>query len=123
MRTGANFTQTKGGLYGEGEEAVWANTEIPLGVITGNNTKKSTVYFMFKNSDSAKWYFNFEAGTLSNLNYNFTRMTKGSITRIFSQEWDMGLTLSLETFKGHAPMLGIGVVHGIIFGYNDLLIP
>ena len=123
FRTGINFAQTKEGLYGEGEEAVWANTLIPLGVITGNNTKKSTVYFMFKNSDSAKWYFNFEAGTLSNLNYNFTRMTKGSITRIFSQEWDMGLTLSLETFKGHAPMLGIGVVHGIIFGYNDLLIP
>ena len=77
---------------------------------------------MFKNSDSAKWHFNFEAGTLSNLDYNFTRITKGSITRIFSQEWDMGLTLSLETFKGYAPMLGIGVVHGMIRDFDELYI-
>ena len=127
FRTGLNITRTKDGLYGEGEEMVWSNAMIPLGVITGNNTKMSSVYFTFKNSDSAKWYFNCEAGLFSNDNYNlnddFSRFTKGSITRIFSQDWDMGLTLSVEAFKGHDPMLGIGVVHGIVRGYEELLIP
>ena len=102
-------------------------TDIGLGVITGNNTEMSTVYFTFKNSDSAKWYFTCEAGTFSNAHYNlnddFSRFTKGSITRVFSQDWDMALTLSVEAFKGHDPMLGIGVVHGIIRGFDELLIP
>jgi hypothetical protein len=127
FRTGLNIIRTKDGLYGDGEEMVWSNAMIPLGVITGNNTKMSSVYFTFKNSDSAKWYFNLEAGLFSNDNYNlnddFSRFTKGSITRIFSQDWDMGLTLSVEAFKGHDPMLGIGVVHGIVRGYEELLIP
>ncbi|MDE0722219.1 MAG: hypothetical protein OSB28_02815, partial [Flavobacteriales bacterium] len=119
--------RTKEGLYGDGEEMVWSNAGIPLGVITGDNTKMSTLYFTFKNSDSAKWYFKCEAGTFSNANFNsndnFSRFTKGSITRIFSQDWDMGLTLSVEAFKGHDPMLGIGVVHGIVRGFDELLIP
>ena len=127
FRTGLNIIRTKDGLYGDGEEMVWSNAMIPLGVITGNNTKMSSVYFTFKNSDSAKWYFNCEAGLFSNDNYNlnddFSRFTKGSITRVFSQDWDMGLTLSVEAFKGHDPMLGIGVVHGIVRGYEKLLIP
>ncbi|MBT7652531.1 MAG: hypothetical protein HN563_04375 [Flavobacteriales bacterium] len=131
FRTGLYLTRTKDGLYGDGEEMVWSNAGIPLGVITGNNTKMSSVYFTFKNCDSAKWYFNWEVGTFSNAQYNsndnlnddFSRFTKGSITRIFSQDWDMGLTLSVEAFKGHDPMLGIGVVHGIVRGYEELLIP
>lgn len=110
---------------------VWSNAMIPLGVITGNNTKMSTLYFTFKNSDSAKWYFTCEAGTFSNAHYNsndnlnddFSRFTKGSITRVFSPDWDMGITLSVEAFKGHDPMLGIGVVHGIVRGFDELLIP
>ena len=127
FRTGLNIIRTKDGLYGDGEEMIWSNATIPLGVITGNNTKMSSVYFTFKNSDSAKWYFNCEAGLFSNAHYNsndnFSRFTKGSITRVFSQDWDMGLTLSVEAFKGHDPMLGIGVVHGIIRGFDELLIP
>ena len=131
FRTGLNLIRTKDGLYGDGEEMVWSNAMIPLGVITGNNTKMSTVYFTFKNSDSAKWYFTCEAGTFSNAHYNsndnlnddFSRFTKGSITRVFSPDWDMALTLSVEAFKGHDPMLGIGVVHGIVRGFDELLIP
>jgi hypothetical protein len=57
------------------------------------------------------------------MNFNFSTFTKGSITRIFSQDWDMGLTISIEAFKGHETMLGIGVVHGIIRNYDELLIP
>ena len=123
FRTGLNIIRTKDGLYGDGEEMVWSNAGIPLGVITGNNTEMTTVYFTFKNSDSAKWYFKCEAGTFSNTNYQFSRFTKGSITRVFSQDWDMGLTFSVEAFKGHDPMLGIGVVHGIVRGFDELLIP
>jgi hypothetical protein len=127
FRTGLNIIRTKDGLYGDGEEMIWSNAMIPLGVITGNNTKMSSVYFTFKNSDSAKWYFKCEVGAFSNAHYNlnddFSRFTKGSITRVFSQDWDMGLTLSIEAFKGHDPMLGIGVVHGIIRGFDELLIP
>ena len=123
FRTGMNLIHTKEGLYGDGEEMIWSNAMIPLGVITGNNTEMTTVYFTFKNSDSAKWYFKCEAGTFSNTNYQFSRFTKGSITRVFSQDWDMGLTFSVEAFKGHDPMLGIGVVHGIVRGFDELLIP
>jgi hypothetical protein len=127
FRTGLNIIRTKDGLYGDGEDMVWSNAMIPLGVITGENTEMTTVYFTFKNSDSAKWYFKLEAGTFSNAHYtlndDFSRFTKGSITRVFSADWDMGLTLSVEAFKGHDPMLGIGVVHGIIRGFDDLLIP
>ena len=125
--TGLNLSNTKEGLYGEGEEAVWSNAEIPLGVVTGNNTVKSSVFFTFKtpakDSEKSKWYLNCEAGKMSNMNFNFSTFTKGSITRIFSQDWDMGLTISIEAFKGHETMLGIGVVHGIIRNYDELLIP
>jgi len=123
FRTGLNIIRTKDGLYGDDEEMVWSNGGIPLGVITGNNTEMTTVYFTFKNSDSAKWYFKCEAGTFSNTNYQFSRFTKGSITHVFSQDWDMALTVSVEAFKGHDPMLGIGVVHGIVRGFDELLIP
>ena len=131
FRTGLNIIRTKDGLYGDGEEMVWSNAGIPLGVITGNNTEMTTLYFTFKNSESAKWYCKWEVGTFSNALYNsndnsndnFSRFTKGSITRVFSLDWDMGLTLSVEAFKGHDPMLGIGVVHGIVRGFDELLIP
>ncbi len=127
FRTGLNLSLTKDGLYGDGEEMVWSNAMIPLGVITGNNTTMSSIYFSTKSDGTSKWYIKCEAGAFSNINYNlndnFSRFTKGSITRVFSQDWDMGLTLSVEAFKGHEPMFGIGVVHGIVRGFDALHIP
>ena len=127
VRTGLTVMRTKDGLYGEIGQEAWSNAGIPLGVITGNNTTMSSIYFSTKSDGTSKWYIKCEAGAFSNTNFNlnnnFSRFTKGSITWVFSQDWDMGLTLSVEAFKGHDPMLGIGVVHGIVRGFDALHIP
>ena len=124
ISAGVNLVSTKRQLYGLANETTWSNAGIPLGVITGGDTKTSSLYFDFRNKTSTTWVFQTEMGTLKNVNYdyNFT-WVRGRCSRVISESWNMFGTVCFDYIitpssndlpqNPSGNMLSMGIIHGI----------
>jgi len=122
ISTGINIISTKRDLYGRENEAHWSNAGLPLGIITGGDTKMSSIYFDFKTPTITKWIFQVELGTLKSKDYDYDfSWVRGRCSRVLSKSWDMFGTISVDyTLKSlNAPqnpsghMISVGIIHGI----------
>ncbi|PCJ82725.1 MAG: hypothetical protein COA49_01290 [Bacteroidetes bacterium] len=122
ISTGINIISTKKDLYGLENEAHWSNAGLPLGIITGGDTKMSSIYFDFKTPTTTKWIFKVELGSLISKDYDYDfKWVRSSFSRVISKSWDMFGTISMDyTLKslnttqnptGH--IISVGIIHGI----------
>jgi hypothetical protein len=123
MKAGINHYVTQAGLYSEDGGTEWSHSGIPLGVITGGQSKSSMIYAEYRNELLPKWILFSECGTLKSAQYDYDlKWVKANVGRVILEDWDLCGTLSFEHIipvdhLSEGPsgwMISFGITHGII---------
>ena len=123
MKSGINHYVTQAGLYGEDGGTEWSHSGIPLGVMTGGQSKSSVIYAEYRNKLLPKWILFSECGILKSAQFDYDlKWIKANVGRVILEDWDLCGTLSFEHIipvdhLSEGPsgwMMSIGISHGII---------
>jgi hypothetical protein len=123
MKAGINHYVARAGLYGEDGGTEWSHSGIPLGVMTGGQSKSSVIYAEYRNKLLPKWILCSEFGTLKSAQFDYDlKWIKANLGRVILEDWDLCGTLSFEHIipvdhLSEGPsgwMMSFGISHGII---------
>ena len=123
LKIGIHHFVTQAGLYGEDGGTEWSHAGIPLGIMTGGQSKSSVICAEYRNKDLPKWLLFSECGALKSAQYDYDlKWIKANISRVILEDWDLCGTLSFEHLfpvdqLSEGPsgwMMSFGITHGIL---------
>jgi hypothetical protein len=123
IKIGVNHYVTQADLYGGNGGTEWSNAGIPLGIMTGGNSKSSVIYAEYRNILLPKWIILSEVGALKSTQYDYDlKWVKANISRVIIEDWDLCGRVSFEYIipadnfsEGPSGwIINMGIIHGII---------
>lgn len=122
-KVGIHHFVTQAGLYGGDGGTEWSHSGIPLGIMTGGQSKSSVMCAEYRNKLLPKWILYSECGSLKSVQYDYDlKWIKANISRVILKDWDLCGMLSFEHLFQVDPlsegpsgwMMSLGITHGII---------